>query len=53
MTRRLRSGAADAVLGVAETLADYVRSELGMPVDSEQLVLPLAAPSMSALSSGG
>ena len=33
-------GAADAALGVAEALADYVRSEPGMPVDSEQLVLP-------------
>jgi hypothetical protein len=41
-------GAADAALGVAEALADYVRSEPGMPVDSEQLVLPLLAPSAAS-----
>jgi hypothetical protein len=38
-------GAADAALGLAEALADYVRSEPGMPIDSEQLVLPLLPPS--------
>jgi len=41
-------GAADAALGVAAALADYVRSEPGMPVDSEQLALPLSAPSIAA-----
>ena len=40
-------GAADAVIGVAEALTDYVCSEPGMPVDSEQMVLPLSAPSVA------
>ena len=42
-------GTADAALGMAAGLADYVRSEPGMPVDREQLVLPLSAPSAAGL----
>ena len=44
-TRALAArAAADAVLGVAEGLASYIRSAPGIPVESSQLTLPLSIP---------